>query len=67
MDGLIGRIETGMTDADDARVVAAIVARLMRYERALRGIAACGGEKDAMRALRALFERAEDRIYEADA
>jgi len=61
MDGLIDRIETGMTTVDDARVVAAMVARLTRYERVLREIAACGDEEDAMRALRALVERAEER------
>jgi len=54
MQDIIARIETGMTTTDDARAVAAIVARLARYELALREIAACGCEDDTARALRAL-------------
>jgi len=54
MQDLITRIETGMATVDDARAVAAIVARLARYELALREIAACGCEDDTARALRAL-------------
>ena len=54
MQDIIARIETGMTTTDDARTMAAIVARLARYELALREIAACGCDDDTARALRAL-------------
>lgn len=54
MNGLIERIEQGMTTDADARVVSAIVARLMRYELALRDIAIYGAGDPAMTAIRAL-------------
>ena len=54
MQDLITRIQTGMTTADDARAVAAIVARLEQYEATLREIAASGRGTNAVRAFNAL-------------
>jgi|GEM_PF-5900704 len=62
---LIARIRRGMTCVADARVAEAIVARKARYEQALHEIAACGHEAEAMRALQALIDHAEDEEYEA--
>lgn len=49
------RIAHGMTTVDDAEVYAQIVARLDRYELALRYIAVNGDARSAMLALRVLL------------
>ena len=53
-DTLVDRIEHGMTTAEDARIVARIIARQAVYEMALREIAAYGTGASAMLAARVL-------------
>lgn len=55
-DGLLERIEHGTTTERDARIVARLVARMMRYESALRQVAIHGTGEAAMLATRALTE-----------
>ncbi|MCX8016342.1 MAG: hypothetical protein N2690_00365 [Rhodocyclaceae bacterium] len=51
---IVERIESGLTTARDAQVVASIIARMVCYELALREIAIYGTGDAAMRACRAL-------------
>ncbi|TCS69744.1 hypothetical protein EDC61_11944 [Sulfuritortus calidifontis] len=60
-EGLIDRIEQGMTTAMDAEIVARAMAKLARYEVALTEIAIYGRAEDAMKACQALAECARPR------
>jgi hypothetical protein len=66
MDGLLERIERGMTTLKDAQAVASIVSRMatrmVRYEITLRWIAEHGHGEEAMRAQSALENSDDDAL-----
>lgn len=56
IEAILDRIETGMTTVEDAKAVARLVGRVMRYELVLKDIAVHGDDGAAMKACEALAQ-----------